>query len=156
MLARINVSPDVEGIVLGTDWLKENTCKWNMSTGVVHSYDITFQSRLDTGVQMMKSSVHSGAKPDRSHKHGPLMGLEPPADHDGASMASDGLPVTEQIQTECQTPNSELPKGRREHARATVAGWVAAEWSSVGLECHTILVLTLIRYQSWEIRLLQI
>jgi len=47
----------VEGLILAVQWLRENSCNWDIITGEVYSHDISFQSKLDTEVQMMISSA---------------------------------------------------------------------------------------------------
>jgi len=35
MAAQVDISPDVDGLVLGMEWMHENTCMWNLKTGRV-------------------------------------------------------------------------------------------------------------------------
>jgi len=56
MFAKVGISPDVEGLVLGLDFLRENNCRWNTAIGDVWSNDGTFHVRSAGGVQMLSSS----------------------------------------------------------------------------------------------------
>jgi len=37
MAASVNVTPDLDGLVLGMEWIHENACSWNTRTGKVHA-----------------------------------------------------------------------------------------------------------------------
>ena len=48
MVARVDLIPGVQGLVLGQTWYRENACVWNVETGWVHAIDdITFQVKYD-------------------------------------------------------------------------------------------------------------
>ena len=37
MIAKVDVTPDVEGLVLGLEWMRENTCMWNVKTCLLYT-----------------------------------------------------------------------------------------------------------------------
>jgi len=39
MAAQVDVTPDLDGLVLGMEWMHENTYMWNIKTGKVHAID---------------------------------------------------------------------------------------------------------------------
>jgi len=48
MVARVDLIPGVQGLVLGQTWYRENACVWNVKTGWVHAIDdIMFQVKYD-------------------------------------------------------------------------------------------------------------
>jgi len=55
MAAQVDISPDVDGLVLGMEWMHENTCMWNLKTGRVRaSDDIVFHAEYDRDSSLVK------------------------------------------------------------------------------------------------------
>ena len=63
MMSPVEVSPDVEGLTLGLDWLAENVSTWNMNTGRVQAYDASFAAQLEAGAHMLQAWPQSGSSP---------------------------------------------------------------------------------------------
>jgi len=54
MAARVDIVPDLDGLVLGTDWYRENRCAWNTTTGRVHAIDdIVFHAHYDRNASLV-------------------------------------------------------------------------------------------------------
>jgi len=55
MAAQVDISPDVDGLVLGMEWMHENTCMWNVRTGRVSAInDIVFHAKYDRDASLVK------------------------------------------------------------------------------------------------------
>ena len=55
MVAQVDVTPDVDGLVLGMEWMHENTCMWNVRTGRVSVIDdIVFHAEYDRDASLVK------------------------------------------------------------------------------------------------------
>jgi len=55
MATQVDISPDVDGLVLGMEWMHENTCMWNLKTGRVHAIDgIVFHAEYDPDASLVK------------------------------------------------------------------------------------------------------
>ena len=56
MPAQVDISPDVDGLVLGMEWMHENTCMWNVRTGRVSAIDdIVFHAEYERDANLVKS-----------------------------------------------------------------------------------------------------
>jgi len=65
MAAQVDVSPDVDGLVLGMEWMHENTCMWNVRTGRVSAIDdIVFHAEYDCDTSLVKRVT---PLPDEAH-----------------------------------------------------------------------------------------
>jgi len=54
MAAQVDVTPDLDGLVLGMEWMHENTCMWNTKTGRVHAIDdIVFHAEYDRNASLV-------------------------------------------------------------------------------------------------------
>jgi len=53
----VDIAPDVRGLNLGLDWLKNNVSTWNLDTGKVCTYDGSFQTRVEKDVQMLGATT---------------------------------------------------------------------------------------------------
>jgi len=66
MAAQVDVSPDVDGLVLGMEWMHENTCMWNVRTGKVSTiYDIVFHAEYEHDASLVKRVT---PLPDEAHE----------------------------------------------------------------------------------------
>ena len=55
MIAQVDVTPDVDGLVLGMEWMHENTCMWNVRTGRVRAIDdIVFHADYERDASLVK------------------------------------------------------------------------------------------------------
>ena len=55
MVANVDVTPDVDGLVLGMEWMRDNTCMWNVRTGRVSAIDdIVFHAEYDRDANLVK------------------------------------------------------------------------------------------------------
>jgi len=55
MAAQVDVTPDLDGLVLGMEWMHENTCMWNIKTGRVRAIDdIVFHAEYDRDASLVK------------------------------------------------------------------------------------------------------
>ena len=63
MMSPVEVSPDVEGLTLGLDWLAENVSTWNMNTGRVQAYDTSYAAQLEAGAHMLRAWPQPGCSP---------------------------------------------------------------------------------------------
>ena len=46
MVVNVDVTPDVDGLVLGMEWMRDNTCMWNVRTGRVSAIDDSLPRRV--------------------------------------------------------------------------------------------------------------
>jgi len=80
MVARVDLIPGVQGLVLGQTWYRENACVWNVETGWVHAIDdITFQVEYDkyaTLVSRAKTETEQPAIAWRVEADGPARPVE--------------------------------------------------------------------------------
>jgi len=54
MAAQVDVTPDLDGLVLGMEWMHENTCMWNIKTGKEHAIDdIVFHAEYDRDASLV-------------------------------------------------------------------------------------------------------
>jgi len=54
MDAQVDITPDVDGLVLGMEWMHENTCMWNIKTGRVRAIDdIVFHTEYDRDASLV-------------------------------------------------------------------------------------------------------
>ena len=54
MAAQVDVTPDLDGLVLGMEWMHENTCMWNIKTGREHAIDdIVFDAEYDRDASLV-------------------------------------------------------------------------------------------------------
>jgi len=66
MAAQVDISPDVDGLVLGMEWMHENTCMWNARTGRVSAIDdIVFHAEYDRDASLVKRVT---PLPDEAHE----------------------------------------------------------------------------------------
>jgi len=55
MAAQVDVTPDLDGLVFGMEWMHENTCMWNVKTGRVRAInDIVFHAEYDRDASLVK------------------------------------------------------------------------------------------------------
>ena len=55
MVAQVDVTPDVDGLVLGMEWMHENTCLWNVRTAKVRAIDdIVFHADYERDASLVK------------------------------------------------------------------------------------------------------
>jgi len=74
MAAQVDISPDVDGLVLGMEWMHENTCMWNVRTGRVSAIDdIVFHAEYDRDVSLVKRVT---PLPDEAHAAGFVAALD--------------------------------------------------------------------------------
>ena len=65
MAVQVDISPDVDGLVLGMEWMHENTCMWNVRTGKVSAIDdIVFHAEYDRDASLVKRVT---PLPDEAH-----------------------------------------------------------------------------------------
>ena len=65
MAAQVDISPDVDGLVLGMEWMHENTCVWNVRTGKVSAIDdIVFHAEYEHDASLVKRVT---PLPDMAH-----------------------------------------------------------------------------------------
>jgi len=65
MAAQVDISPDVDGLVLGMEWMHENTCMWNVRTGKVSAIDdIVFHVEYERDASLVKRVT---PLPDEAH-----------------------------------------------------------------------------------------
>jgi len=65
MAAQVDISPDVDGLVLGMEWMHENTCMWNVRTGKVSAIDdIVFHAEYERDASLVKRVT---PLPDEAH-----------------------------------------------------------------------------------------
>jgi len=75
MAASVNVTPDLDGLVLGMEWMHENTCMWNTRTGKVHAIDdIVFHADYDRDASLVN---HVSPLPDSSAVVGLVSAMVP-------------------------------------------------------------------------------
>jgi len=61
----VDISPDVDGLVLGMEWMHENTCIWNVRTGRVSAIDdIIFHAEYECDASLVKRVT---PLPDEAH-----------------------------------------------------------------------------------------
>jgi len=54
MVAQVDITPDLDGLVLGMEWMHENTCMWNIRTGKVHAIDdIVFHAEYNQNASLV-------------------------------------------------------------------------------------------------------
>jgi len=54
MAAEVHITPDVDGLVLGMDWIHQNECSWNTKSGKVHTIDdIVFHADYDRDASLV-------------------------------------------------------------------------------------------------------
>jgi len=54
MAAQVDVTPDLDGLVLGMELMRKNTCMWNIKTGQVHAIDdIVFHAEYDRDASLV-------------------------------------------------------------------------------------------------------
>ena len=54
MAASVKITPDLDGLVLGMEWIHENACMWNTKTGQVHTIDdIVFHADYDRDASLV-------------------------------------------------------------------------------------------------------
>jgi len=73
MIAQVDISPDVDGLVLGMEWMHENTCMWNLKTGKVRAIDgIIFHAEYDPDASLVKrvTPLPDSASRGLSDRHG--------------------------------------------------------------------------------------
>ena len=46
MAAQVDITPDIDGLVLGMEWMHENTCMRNIKTGRVRAIDDSLSRRV--------------------------------------------------------------------------------------------------------------
>jgi len=65
MVAQVDISPDVDGLVLGMEWMHENTCMWNVRTEKVSAIDdIVFHAEYERDARLVKRVT---PLPDEAH-----------------------------------------------------------------------------------------
>jgi len=65
MAAQVDISPDVDGLVLGMEWMHENTCMWNVRTGKVSAIDdIVFHAEYERDASLVNRVT---PLPDEAH-----------------------------------------------------------------------------------------
>jgi len=66
MATQVDISPDVDGLVLGMEWMHENACMWNVRTGRVSAIDdIVFHAEYDRDASLVKRVT---PLPDEAHE----------------------------------------------------------------------------------------
>ena len=74
MVAQVDVTPDVDGLVLGMEWMHENTCMWNVRTGKVRAIDdIVFHADYERDASLVKRVT---PLPDDAHTASFVAALE--------------------------------------------------------------------------------
>jgi len=54
MVTQVDITPDLDGLVLRMEWMHENTCMWNIKTGKVHAIDdIVFHAKYDRDASLV-------------------------------------------------------------------------------------------------------
>ena len=80
MVARVDLIPGAQGLVLGHTWYRENACVWNVDTGWVHAIDdITFQvqyNKYATLVSQAETETEQPAIAWRVKAVGPAKSVE--------------------------------------------------------------------------------
>jgi len=62
MAAQVDITPDVDGLVLGMEWMHENTCMWNVRTGRVSAIDyIVFHAEYEFGKSRYTAAGRRGS-----------------------------------------------------------------------------------------------
>jgi len=65
MAAQVDISPDVDGLVLGMEWMHKNTCMWNVRTSKVSAIDdIVFHAEYERDARLAKRVM---PLPDEAH-----------------------------------------------------------------------------------------